>query len=215
MSRTAMPTAGDLQTFLAASNIIEEPPTGDHSSLLFGAAVAAGLRQWEDATGFDPFDAAAADVTRYYSPHGGDYLELEGGVTAALTSLTVGYSTTSAGTALTANQDYWLEPLNAIANSRAATAVRFSCRQYGLPRSIVVVGKFGAVPNAAIPEDAWFGVMLASACVIMPQLETLLSHGGMKKFSEGDVSYEFGGIAASWEKQWQALAGQYRRLWIR
>lgn len=211
MSRTTMPTAGDLQTFLAASNIIEEPPTGDHSSLLFGAAVAAGLRWWEDATGFDPFEAAAADVTRYLSPDGTALLEPGFGITAALTSLTVGYSTTSSGTALTANQDYWLEPLNAIADGKPATLIRFSCRQTGLPRSIVVVGKLGYCPNATIPEDAWYGVLLASAAVLGPQLDALQSQGGLKRMTEGDVTYEYGALAGTWRDQATALARQFRR----
>lgn len=206
-----MPTAGDLQAYLAAANIIEQPPQGDHAALMFDAAIHAGLRQWEEYTGFEPFEAASTDATRYLSPDGTALLDLPFGIVAPLTSLTVGYSAYSTGIPLTANQDYWLEPLNAIGNGFPATAIRFACRQTGMARSIVVVGKIGYCPNATIPEDAWYGVLLASAAVLGPQLDALQSQGGLKRMTEGDVTYEYGALAGTWRDQATALARQFRR----
>lgn len=212
MSKPAWPTTGDLQAFLAGANIIEQPPTGDTAGLDYASAVLAGLSAWEDATGYHPFMAAATDATRYYTPDGTDILDLHGGVTAALTSLTIGHSPTSSGTALTANQDYWLMPLNAIAEGRPANWVRFAGRQSGGMRSIVIVGKFGWCANGAIPDDAWRGVLLMAACALGPQLDTLASQGGMTKLTEGDVSYEYGGVMTTWQQEAGKLAARYKRL---
>ena len=214
MSKTAMPVATDLTSFLAGANLMDTVPSGDVAELDYAGAVIAGLAAWEDATGFVPFEAAAADVTRYYTPHHTNVLDLAGGVTAALTSLTVGCSTTSTGTALTVNQDYWLRPLNAIATSRPATWIEFAARQSGLPRSIVVVGKFGWCVAATIPDDAWRAVLLASALTLTPQLDALQSRGMLKKLTEGDVTYEYNlaGLREAWSKSLAATTARYRRL---
>lgn len=215
MSRTAWPTAADLAQWLASAGVMDVPPTGALAGLDLEAALAAGLSEWERATGFEPFEAAASDTARYYSPDGSCFLDLGAGLVAAPTSVVVGYSPTSAGTALTANQDYWLWPLNAIASGHPATAIRFAAPQRGAPMSIVITGKFGACLHATIPEDAWLGVMLAAAEQLLPQIEAVLSHGGMRSIQEGDVSYSYEGLASKWHGQWTSLANRYRRLWVR
>jgi len=210
----AWPTVDELKAWLAAANLIELPATGEAALLEYGAAVDAGLEAWEAATGYTPFMAAATDVTRYYTPDGSDLLDLRGGLVAAPTSVAVGYSPTSAGTVLTADHDYWLLPLNAISMGRPATSIRFSARQGGQPQSIVITGRFGYCLNGAIPEDAWLAVLLASVEHLLPQLDTLMSRGGLRRLQEGDVTYEYGDLRSSLGDKLARVAARYRRLWL-
>jgi hypothetical protein len=217
MSRAAWPTGTALRDFLAGANIVASPPAGDALLIDYDGAADAALERFEDQTGYHPFMAAAADATLYYTPDRTDVLDLEGGVAAALTSLTVGYSPTSTGTALTVNEDYWLMPLNAIVEGRAANYIRFGAVQHGLPRSIVVVGKFGFCANAAIPEAAYQTVLYLAALEVAPQVQAMLSSGGLTKLTEGDVTYEYGAgaLIETWNRRARSGVMQFKRLVVR
>lgn len=213
MSRAAWPTATDIKDFLAASGVIASPPTGNAILLDYDGAASDALAQFEDATGYHPFEAAAADATRYYTPNGTDILDLRAGVAAALTSLTVGYSPTSSGTALTVNQDYWLKPINALAEGRPYNYIQFAGRQAGPERSVVIVGKFGYCANGAIPENAYRAVLRMAALTLLPQLYAMMSHGGMKRMTEGDVTYEWDmtGSVGTWATTVRQCISQFKR----
>lgn len=214
MSRAAWPSPANLKDFLAGAGIVASPPAGDALLLDYAGAVAEALELFEDQTGYHPFMAAVADATRHYSPDGSDVLDLRGGVAAALTSLTVGYSPTSAGTALTVNQDYWLKPINALAEGRPANYIQFAGRQSGTERSIVIVGKFGYCANGAIPEAAYQAVLRLASVRLLPQIQSMASQGGLKRLTEGDVTYEWD--LTSFSNVWQADArrnvAQFKRL---
>lgn len=155
MAKVAWPLAAELTSRLSGLGIASLP-TGVVADDMIAAAVSA----FEQQTGWVPF-LQTTSGSRYLHPTFDYVLPLGCGYTA-ISAVKTGYSPSDAGTTLTVNVDYWLEPLSARDENKPYTQIRFNTRQAGQPRSIVVTGTRGY--NDTIPEDAWQAVM-AYACV--------------------------------------------------
>lgn len=229
MSRTAYPTGEDLINLLVAAGMVVRPLSTADDRFDYDGAISAAIADWERDTGLVPFLKDATDQTVYYDPPGhqgregvygmqrGGHRSLylpsqDGSVFSSITSVTIGYSTASAGTVLTANGDYWLEPRNAAINNRPYEWITFGGRQFGSLSSIVVVGKRGW---PVVPDDAWEAVRQRAAVILMPQIQAKRS-GGVIAEQHGDDRWQYGdkGMYAKETEGMQALyskaVGQYR-----
>lgn len=210
------PTVSDAVSFMEAAGL-----TVSNTSLTnmkFDLALAAAIDAFETDTGFDPFIAAAADSTRYYSPDGTKIIDLRGGLVASPTSVTVSYDPGGGynGTELTTS-DYWMKPDGADGSTQPYTWIECAGVPRGLPRSIVIVGKFGYTPNATGPaEDARYAVLCKAAAIIAPQMRRELGNGVIS-WREGDTQRQYGAegsIAAAiadWEAGYKPVVNRYKR----
>lgn len=210
------PTVSDLIAFLDASGLAVA--NADLSAMQLDLAIASAIDAFEADTGFDPFIAAAADSTRYFSPDGTKVIDLRCGLVASPTSVSVSYDPGSgyAGTELTTD-DYWLKPDSANGTTKPYTWIECAGVPRGLPRSIVIVGKWGYTPNATGPaEDARYAVLCKASAVIAPQMRKLLG-GGVISWREGDTQRQYGSAGsiaaamADWDLGYAPVVRKYRR----
>lgn len=232
MSKTIYPTAVDLDFFLRSSGLTSATPTAEQQLMFYTEAVAAAVAEWERETGWVPFLTGAAQ-TRTYDPPGPSPGGAQGpvgllyGVNAmggsrklflnagvrTVTTLKVGVTATSTGTALTQNSDFWLRPQNATNYDRPFTYVEFGRAQYGPPASITVLAPFGF--GTIIPDDAWFAILKKSAKHLIPSLQTA-QFGGLAKWTDADASETyrenpFQHLIDSWDKQNTPVIARYKR----
>lgn len=200
MSQTAMPTGLDLQERLVAAGIVSNPLATSETFTRYDLWAGAAKADWEKRTGRVPFVVDAADATRYYDPPGpharggwpnawvggSHLLELDNGLVSC-TSLTIGYSPSAPGTVLTVNVGYWLKPVNAALNGRPSEWIEFSSPQWGYPRSIVIVGKWG---YPSVPDDV-FGAVLDRALALALTELGAMSSGGMSSVALGLDKFTF------------------------
>jgi hypothetical protein len=118
---------------------VTSTPTG----VVLADELEAAIEALEEETGRSPFLVDANDVTKKFSPPFDDWISL-GGPWTSITSVTAD------GSALTVNEDYWLEPTTA-----PYTSVKFAYPQLGLPQTIVIVGKRGT----SIPTELYNAVL--------------------------------------------------------
>lgn len=194
----------------------------------------AAAREWEDMTGWIPFETADSDTTRYYDPPGPNAvpeglggrwrLQLDAPLTA-VTSVRVGYSPeNTVGTLLTLNTDFYLYPYNAQVAGRPWTAIEFRTSRWGARRSIQIVGRFGY--SATIPDDAWLAIARRAASLALPEIATRIS-GGRTEFTEAGVTERFGagfltgggsgsqeggGVGGAWQREWERVVLRYRKV---
>jgi hypothetical protein len=189
-------------------------------------AASAASRQWEEETGWIPFLADAAAVTRFFDPQGpnrqpqvvgGRYVMELGTGLVTLTSVTNGIGPTSVGTLQTLDTDFWLSPYNADELGRPWTALEWLVQQWGARRSIKIIGRFGY--STTVPDDAWLAIAHRAASIALPEIATRIV-GGVRKFSEAGVTEEYGddfltgqkGVGGAWSLEWKAAVGRYRRI---
>jgi len=178
----AYPTATELKNLLLGAGLITDPNATPDSYFDYSGAVDAAVADWENRCGYVPFVKDSSDVTRYFDPPQGRRLLLGAG----LMTLT---SVTSNGAALTENTDFWLLPANGAAESLPYDEIEFSARQAGLPRSIVIVGKWGRVTS--VPADVKRGVLCKAASLLAGEILLGASQGGLAMWKEGDVEQRY------------------------
>ena len=215
-----MPTANDLVTYITGLGVLDD--TGVIEDTEYAAVVEAAAEELERATGYVPF-LSGADSTRYFDPPGyqrrgqtlggGRHLELGMGL-VSLTSLYVDYSPSSAGTLLTANVDYFLEPRNAAAQGKPYEAVDFVLPQWGDPRSVAITGAWGYA--ATVPADAWRAVLHYAAHLLRPAL-VLQNSQARKRWETAGLKVEYDDLSPI-DGQWLAdfarmtRPGHYQRV---
>jgi len=232
MSKTAYPYAAELGAFLYSSGLISAAPTAQQSQLFFDEAINAAVAEWERETGWVPF-LSGASQTRTYDPPGPSPGNVQGPVgvfygvnsiggsrklflnagVRSVTTVKVGVTLTSAGTALTQNQDFWLRPQNATNYDRPFTYIEFGYPQYGSPQSITVTAPFGF--GSTVPDDAWLAIMKKSVMHLVPSLEIVIS-GGLTQIKLGNDTFTFNPVLFNrqtdlWGKQNAVVQGRYAR----
>ncbi len=215
---------------LYSAGVLSAPPTTPEALIDMTSALASAVDEWERGTGWVPFLTQAADTTRTYDPPGpergpvgiyqgvnnlggGRRLFLNAGV-RSITTLKVGVSLTSTGTALTLNRDYWLRPQNATAYDRPYTYIEFAYPQYGNPQSITVLASFGFA--VILPDDAWLAILRMAAIEVLPTLE-LQKFGSLVKWTESDGVSEtynakpYAALMEAWQAQIDKVRARYAR----
>lgn len=156
----------------------------------------AAIDELENITGYRPF-LAGASATYKFDPPGPNYRGrmLGGGRKlllsqpfATITALSVGVTATDAGTALTADTDYWKLPANASAKNQPITEIVFSTLQWGIVNSVRITGKPGYSEN--IPAEVWEAVRRLTASRIAMGLREKLSQSPVEG-KLGDESIRF------------------------
>lgn len=185
--------------------------------------LAAGIRDVEEAT-YRTWLGADSTVTRRFNPPTNSAV-LRIDDLAAFTSLT--YQTLG-GTAstLTQDTDFVLEPVNAAADSRPYTRVRFTWHRWQAPLAlsqrgaIRLTGKWGfsvITTGWGMPEPVWVAMLSRSAWHAWNQL-THKTTGGRMSYRDDDVAEEFGverwtGLRDMWEGQYRSgISPVYARL---
>ncbi|OFX13605.1 MAG: hypothetical protein A2W00_04460 [Candidatus Eisenbacteria bacterium RBG_16_71_46] len=232
MGQAAAPTSDDLKQYIESLGVINPTKFDDAVALMrLDVKAPAAWSDWEKRTGWKPFLKDAADVTRWFDPPGpnregvsrggGRLLRLEAGL-LTLTSLTTHLSVSEPdGTALTVNEHFWLTDAggdyNADAEGRPWEIVQFSSNQYGPPRSIRIIGRWGRAET--IPDDAWEAVRQYGAYLAYQELSLNISRG---LFSHRDLNTEirYGGggtaplslEAQRWRDDYEMAALRYERV---
>src|SRR5882724_6926525 len=155
--------------------MFSNPPSDNQMLFILEDAVNTAYARWQLDCGYTPF--VSAMQTRYFDPPGpsqgnaftnlgfiglgaissvggSNRLYLGTGLTA-LTSLTIGYSATDAGTILTQNSDFFLFPQDASYYGRPYTEVRFEINQRGIRNSIKIVGDYGYCVRLGTSPETW------------------------------------------------------------
>lgn len=221
------PSGFDLKRYLRSLNCIPaESLEAALAGMRCGAKVAAAQKLFERQTGWQPFLADPADVTRSFDPpgtQGGPWtsggeraLFLNAGL-LAVTSLKTNVSTTYAGDLLTIDEDYWLEPTEAAIVGTPYTEVRFVSRQWGGPHSIQITGRWGYA--STLPEDAWDAILKKAASLCVPELTLQISRG-IVSFTDMKTQVVYSNSTAkpfqfeqqSWEAAWDLATLMYRRV---
>jgi hypothetical protein len=191
----ALPGTDDLLTFLTEGSSPFIGDAGDISAASLARNLGAGYLKWSQLTGWNPFEAEAADVDRYFTPpqmsNDGWVIWLDGGLVDEPTSVVIGHDRADAasGTALDLYTDYDL----VLFDRRGGPYDRIILKTNpGRERdSIKVTGKFGFVANGAqAPADAVTAILQLSAQAAMTDQ---MGVGGIaKSIREGPVSIEYG-----------------------
>lgn len=193
MARTAWPVPADVTAFLTEMGV-------SAGNLNVQDAIDDAIATWDSDTGYRPFLADTADVTRSYTRPAfrGPNLILDNGLTAAPTSVVTN------GATLTLNTQYYLKPDNAIVMGIPIEEIEFlvspwtygSGGDFGLVDDIVagtvyVTGKWGYATN--IPADAWRTVLLGAAARLYTPL-WVKQTSGLSKIAIGagdlEVTYD-------------------------
>lgn len=202
MPKTAYPVGGDVWEFLIGAGLMETSPDAAQQFLDLDGAAEWARDHFENKTGRF---VDTEDVALYFDPPGPDTHNARGSAIAfmggsrtlfldspliSLTSLTTGYSPDAAGDVLTEHVDFDLYPLNAASRNKPWEWIEFRARQWGPPRSIVLVGKRGYRPDGTIPNGVWQPLVQGAAEHLGPQLQAALTKGVIE-WSEADVKEKY------------------------
>ncbi len=182
MAKSAWPTTSELSEYLTGFGIASVP-AGVSLQDELDAAVDA-MRRYLGRTYLQ-----ASSASKDYNPPRTGTLDL-GGVFTAITSVKVGKSNSSAGTALTDQVDYWPKPFGG-----PYTYIEFRDAQYGEPESIEVTGTPGE--SATIPVDLWKAVrdFAASSVYGVASIAGTVTPQA-SKIKQGPVDIEFRGSSS-------------------
>lgn len=120
---------------------------------------------------------------------------------------------TDLGTALVANTDYVLEPLDAPGRGMPYNRLRFWRRVWNISTTIAppitVTGSWGF--GVTIPEDAWLGMLALGALAMFPLIQQARTQG-FASWREADMDEAYGpmplaGLKAGWEMLALSTAG--------
>lgn len=188
--------------------------TGALPAILSGISAAA-VSEWESNTGWRPFLKDSANVTRTYDDPEGMLLDLTAGV-LTITSVTVG------GTVMTANTDYYAQPVDAVLNGRPYEWLEFATTlASGIPNNIKIVGRFGF--SASVPQDVWFAVLMKAAIMATHGLATsaTAASGPLTSEQYADVAYQYASASSGssvaadrlsrWNDSYLATVRRYSR----
>lgn len=208
--KSAWPTGAEIREYVEQT--LQGGVSDGLESLDWDAVAGAALDTWETETGFRPFMASATESTRRFDPPAGKRLDLRGGLVVAPSEVRSGVTSTYAGEVVDSDY-YWFIPSDYVEVSRPIEWIEFDMPQVGGKRSIAVTGYWGFCANGQIPDGAWLGVLHAGVCVAIPLILRGTAYG-MRRLSEGDVSYEFDDAREAAYRGVKIMASQYRRLWL-
>lgn len=169
----------------------------------------AAIERWEGLTGFKPFLGATSATARTFDPPStNEYLNFDGGFWA-ITSVVCD------GDTLTETDDYDLLPLNAAADDRPWTALRFRRHMGSKLASIVVTGKRGYAEE--LPYEVYEAIMdgAIAECIAPGILGLFVSPSRIK---QGQIEIESdsgaGSKAIEYAQKFMDLASKpgYRRI---
>jgi len=190
------PLLSDLTAYLGALTSFTVP-----GSIPTQSRVDAAIAEWEGLTGWKPF-LGATQTRKFDPPATGTVLRLDAGL-VAVTTLSI------AGTAQTADTDYWL-----IGNTAPYQGIKFARTVYGLPKTISIAGTWGY--GSSVPDDAWQSVLYLAAeqCAIALREEA----GSVPiDWKEDDVSEKpvkdlLEAMGKGWREYAERSAKRYRRV---
>ena len=187
--RTVYPTVGYLQWHLWQRGLMSNPPTAAENAINLKTAVLDVVADWERMVSplknqTVPYLVEAADSTRYYNGPGGPMLPIAPMI--SITSVTVGLSATNpTGTALTANTNYWLDPLDSLPTLYLVLDSFYGDGQ----RSIKVIGRRGRV--STIPDDVWEILIDEAVRRTLPATATSAPVGNLTSIRQDDVTHTY------------------------
>jgi hypothetical protein len=172
------PTGDELRAFLIGNGYIA---ANSNESLDCDSLVASAIQQWEGDTGWVPFYAPDEPFTaRYFDVPDGTLLELDGGLLWV-----EDFSIAGAIAPL-----YDLFPLNAPANGKPYTAIRFRqplCAKDYLPGSIQIYGTWAFTTN--LRDDAKNAILSMAAMTALSM--TGSAAGAVTQIKQDDVQISY------------------------
>lgn len=198
---TIYPVEADLANLITSLGVLNPKTRGSAFALMnLDVKAEAAWQAWETETGFNPY-LKRAGVTRYFDPPGprqsgwnnqvtnnsggGRTLTLDQGL-LALTSLTAGVTIDNpTGTLLTLDQDYMLQPYNALADGEPYRYIEFHYTPYGSARSIKAIGDWGEV--STLKALHWDAILRYGLVLCFQELALQISRG---LFSVKDLNSE-------------------------
>ncbi len=225
MAHSAYPSTGELAAFLVSLGLIDMMQA---ATLPLQTFLDASIQAWEEQTGWHPFVKDSADVARRFDPPGPNrrggawssrggrwLLDLRAGL-ISVTSIVSGYSASptnpQAGTALVAEEDYWLLPDEAPLEGKPYTEVEFGSAIWGGARSIRIVGRWGY--TADIPGHIWQAILECGALMAQPGIVAQNVGGLLEWTEEAHERYgedPFGQFRKRWEMTLQTAVQLYQR----
>jgi hypothetical protein len=203
MARTQYPTGHDLEAFLTSA--------GFSSTVLdtfdLDLFAAAGWQAFNRNAGRTML--AVSGARSFDRPYGARGVIDLGDDLASASAPTLA----DAGTALTLNTDYVLEPLDAPGRGAPYNRLRFWRRLWNISHTIgppiTVTGAWGYA--VTIPEDAWVGMLALGALAMVPQMAQAAA-GGLTMWREADMAESYGseplgGLRLGWQSMAQRTAG--------
>lgn len=218
----AYPDAADLRAAVQALNL--EFSAGDLASFPYEAKLDAAVGEFEEATGHQPFLAAASASARTFdSPAGGErFLWFDTGL-ASLTSVTMD----DGDTTLTSGTDFYLYPANAAGRGRPYLALEYavSGRVYwwgsgvslgaGSSRAVTVTGRWGYATT--LPAAAREAIISKALLLMSPEIVLSIT-GGLYSMQEETTTTRYSGSGntplqteiALWQKTYDDAVARYR-----
>ena len=174
MAQTSWPTDTELTAFLADMGVTTTIDTDRLNDYIDAA-----IEQLEDISGRSPYLVDGSDVTEKFLMDGSDWLDLKGKWTS-ITSITID------GTALTVNEDFWLDPFGG-----PYTVVRFLSQWVTYPDEVVIVGKRGTT----IPQRVYDAVLKWASGEVIAQEATAgtIDVGEVTEIKQDSVTLKFAG----------------------
>lgn len=224
------PDVTEFTEYLQASGLYGISPTAAQLLLDLEGALAAGIEQWENMTRYWPF-LSNGDINegRFFDPDGSSIIDLNGGL-LRFTSLStdIAYDANVSGTISDYSsgqervdiRDFALAPSDAPSRKRPYTYIKCGWWTRGAPASIKVVGEWGYCIDRDLPKTARRAVMALAAMEVQPQIQRLISQGGLKRLTRGDETKEWGiddlrKAGLDWQSVADSAVKQYQRVIIR
>jgi hypothetical protein len=216
MPYAAYPTAAQLQQFLAAQNLVDNPPAGAAALFDYDLAVKSAVSDFEAAT--QRRFVAGVPATRYYAPPSNPRRLLD--FRSDLLSLTsvVYHPLNSSAQTLVVDTDYRLGPANAAADATPYQYLELYYRWWAadlwsLQRAVEVTGVWAY--SAQVPEDVFQAILKSATILMLPELATMET-GHLRSWKQGIVTEEYGSdplgrIQTRFETQVARVVGRYRR----
>lgn len=195
MAFTNWPTDNDLISYLSGMQIWDSSLTSLVSGYIDGA-----INRFQMLTGRIPFLAESTPSSGFYDPPGsvsksyyypwrggGKVLELDTGYTE-ITAVYTAHSIDNPGNSMDLNRNLRFLPINYANKGVPIDEIEFFFNNWGVPGSIVVVGKRGY--SSTIPGDVWNAIVQEAAANFSAAVAVLIN-GGSTSQAEADVKLTF------------------------
>lgn len=211
MAHTAWPVITDIDAAYASAGLT--PPSAAREQMALDAAI----DMWNRGTGYIPFLAVSATIpfdppgggSSLYAAQrgGGNLLRLPNGL-VSVSALSVG------GVSRVENTDFFLKPFDAPAKLGPFEIIEFNGPVFGTARSISITGVWGY--SLTIPDSAWYAVLELACAMCIPEVEMLLTPGGVLKWNIRDKGETLADEPLKALKAWTANAmlalGMFKRV---
>lgn len=208
MPRT-VPTAMDLERFLFASGMIAATPTVQQHYLDLELAIDAAYEDFQRDTKIKPFFAELTNSTKYYNSQG-PYVQIHPYFTIDRVTTGGTFETSSEGR--TQVTDYQL-----VYDGDTVIALQFGSYYYSSGR-IGITGRRGWSDD--FPADAFRAILGQAAGVHLADSIIAAINNGAIKWTEGDVSEEYGSQGAysvsveKWASYFMNTVNRYKRVQV-